>query len=162
MKIKELAAFALLSALLLIVQAALAFLPNIELVSLLVILYTLFFKKKALIPLYAFVLLEGLLYGFSLWWLNYLYVWLVLSLVTLLFRKETAPLLFALLSGCFGLLFGTLCSAPYFFIGGAAMGFSYIINGIPFDLVHGVSNFFVTLALFSPLRACLKHLYTRL
>lgn len=73
----------ILSALLIIGQVALGFLPNIEVVTLLVIAYTLVFGKKVFFIIYIFVLVEGLIYGFGLWWINYLYVWSVQAAVTL-------------------------------------------------------------------------------
>ena len=48
LSVKDLVLIALLSALLLVSQVGLAFLPNVEVVSLLIILYTLFFKKLAM------------------------------------------------------------------------------------------------------------------
>jgi hypothetical protein len=69
---KEIALMGILSALLIIGQVALGFLPNIEVVTLLVIAYTLVFGKKVFFIIYIFVLVEGLIYGFGLWWINYL------------------------------------------------------------------------------------------
>lgn len=141
-------------------KTALAAIPNVELVSLLIILFTLFFGKKIIYVIGAFVLVEGLIYGFGIWWVMYLYAWPLLAYVTWLFRKQTSVWVFAAVSGVFGLLFGALCSIPYFFIGGWNMGFSWWIAGIPYDLIHGVSNFVVCLILFVPLRKVLGKLNT--
>ena len=90
---RHLALGGILAALLFAAQAALAFLPNIELVSLLVILYTLFLGKRVVPVLLVFALLEGLLYGFGLWWVSYLYVWpLLAGLAALLKRAGASPL----------------------------------------------------------------------
>lgn len=151
MKAKEIVLFGMLGSLLLVVQIGLAFLPNIELISLLIIIYTIKYKKKALYIIYLFALLEGLYYGFGVWWIMYLYVWTVLWLVTMLFRKNTYPLVWAFVSGCFGLGFGALCSIPYFFIGGMHMGIAYWISGIPFDITHCIGNVVVTLFLYKPI-----------
>ncbi len=156
---KNIVLFALLSALLLITQVALAPLPNIELVSLLVILYTVVLQKKVLYIIYAFALLEGLIYGFGMWWFCYLYVWTILWGITMLFRKEQSALFFAFISGFFGIFFGTLCSVPYFLTGGIEMGFSWIISGLPFDIVHGIGNFIAALLLFRPLKNILSKTY---
>lgn len=171
MKVKELADLAVCTAALFVVQAALAFLPNIELVSLLLIVFTLTFGKKVLYIIYGFALLEGFLYGFHLWWINYLYVWTVLALAAHLSRRRTHPAYWAVLSGFFGLCFGALCSFPYFFIGwsGAAAGTSRLagglhsmaawwITGIPFDLLHCAGNFVCALVLFRPLSLLMKKL----
>lgn len=158
--VKNIVLFALLAALLLIAQVALAPLPNIELVSLLIILYTVVLQKKTLYIIYVFVLLEGLIYGFGMWWFCYLYVWAVLWGITMLFRKEQNPLFFALISGLFGLFFGTLCSVPYFLTGGIEMGAAWIVSGLPFDIMHGIGNFAAALLLFRPLKNVLLKAYT--
>jgi energy-coupling factor transport system substrate-specific component len=92
LSVKELVLYAVLSAFLLAVQVGLAFLPNVELVSLLLIIYTRVLGKKALYPLYVFVLAEGLIYGFGIWWINYLYIWTILVLVTLIFKRMESVL----------------------------------------------------------------------
>ena len=74
MKTRELVGNAFLAAILVIVQVAFSFLPNIEFVSLLIILYTLVFEKRTVVIIYLFALLEGILYGFGVWWIMYLYV----------------------------------------------------------------------------------------
>ncbi len=132
------------------VQVVLAPLPNIELVSVLVIVFGISLGFEVLYPLYVFVLLEGLVYGFGFWFLNYCYVWLVLALAAVLLRKRTAPLFWAVVSGGFGLMFGALCALPYLFIGGIHSAFAYWISGIPFDLVHCAGNFFTALLLVKP------------
>lgn len=137
---------------------ALSFLPNIELVTLLIILYTFFFGKKVLYVIFSFVLIEGCRYGFGVWWIMYLYAWPLLALVTYLFRKKESVWFFSILSGAFGLCFGALCSIPYFFIGGPVTAFSWWIAGIPYDIIHCISNFTLCLVLFKPLRAVLKKL----
>lgn len=157
--IKELVLIALLAALLLVSQVGLAFLPNIEVVSLLVILYTLFFKKKTLYIIYIFALLEGLIYGFGIWWIMYLYVWTILWGIATLFREEKNPVIWAFISGFFGLFFGTLCSVPYFITGGVSMGLSWIASGLMMDIIHGVGNFVVALLLFKPLYAAFQKVY---
>ncbi len=153
---RELVMFGLLAALVFVLQIALSFLPNVELVTLLFILYVLVYGPKAFLIIYAFVLLEGVYYGFGLWWINYLYVWALQAAVTLLFRKERSAVFWALMAGIYGITFGTQCSVPYFFMGGIPSGFAYIASGLSFDLIHAVSNFIVTLVLFRPLREILE------
>ena len=156
LSVKDIVLIALLSALLLISQIALAPIPNVELVSLLLILYTIFFQKKTLYIIYVFALLEGILYGFGMWWFCYLYVWTILWGITMLLKAEQTALFWALVSGFFGLSFGTLCSVPYFLTGGIEMGLSWIVSGLPFDITHGIGNFVVSLLLFRPLHYILS------
>lgn len=136
LKTKDLAVMGVMAAIVFISQVALSFLPNIELVTLLFILYTLVIGRKVFGVVYAFVFLEGITYGFGLWWINYLYVWTVLCFITLVFRKQTSFVCWSIISGFFGLAFGALCSLPYFFISGPSGAFAYWIAGIPSDITH--------------------------
>ena len=143
---------ALLAAVMTALKEAMALLPNIEPVSLLIVVYTLVFGKNVFYIIYTFILLEGLLYGFHLWWVTYLYIWPLLALAVLLIgrRKERPALVWAVVSGAFGLSFGALDALPYL-AGGTAAAFSRWVSGIPFDLLHCTGNFFLALALVKPL-----------
>ena len=135
-----------------------AALPNIEPVSLLIVLYTLAFRKKALFPIYVFVFLEGILYGLHLWWVIYLYIWLILwGAVMLLGRRRHSPVQWALVTGIFGLLFGFLGSFVYIPVSGVRAAAAWWIAGIPMDLIHGAGNFVLTIVLFRPLSKVLSH-----
>jgi len=162
MRIKDIAIIGMMSAILLAVQVALSFLPNIEMVTLLLILYTLILGRKTLFIIYVFVVVEGFIYGIGPWWINYLYVWTILYLVVMLLRKLQSVILWSAISAGFGLSFGALCSIPYFLTGGIASGFAYWVSGIPFDLVHGVSNFIITLILYHPLYLILDKANSRM
>lgn len=157
---KETVLFAILTALLLALQVALAPLPNIEVVSLLVVLYTLQFGPKTLFILYGFALLEGILYGFGMWFINYLYVWTVLWAVTMALRNMEGTWGWTLVLTAYGLCFGLLCSLPYLLIGGIDMAMSYFVSGIPFDLLHAAGNAVVAAVLFAPLRKLFLKLVT--
>lgn len=137
-------------------KISLSFLANIELVSLLIILYTLFFGKKAVYAIYIFVLMEGVLYGFGTWWFVYLFIWPLLSLLTYLFKKQTSPLFWAVLSGFFGLAFGAFSALPYCILSGIPTGMAYWVSGIPFDIAHCIGNFTLALILFKPLHRMLQ------
>lgn len=150
-KAQEITQLGLATALLFVAQVALRPLPNVEVVSLLVILFTLRFGVQTLWIIYAFVFMQGTLYGFHIWWISYLYLWTILWGLTTLFREQKSAYFWAIVSAFFGLSFGILSALPYFFFGGAGMVLSVFVSGMGFDLVHGVSNFFLTLVLFSPL-----------
>ena len=160
MSTKELVLDALLSAVLFLTQVSLSFLPNVELVSLLLILYTLVFRKHVWIILYVFVALEGLVYGFGPWWFSYLYVWAILCAASFALGKHGCPssLSAALLSGIFGLLFGLLCAISWLFAGGPGAALAWWASGIPFDIIHGTGNFVLALILFQPLYSLLNRL----
>jgi energy-coupling factor transport system substrate-specific component len=156
------ALFGILGGLTFAAKVAMAGLPNIEPVSLMVMLFAVTFGKKALYPICVYVLLEFALYGFNLWSINYLYIWLVLAVAAWLLRGMTHPLAWALLSGVFGLFFGALCAPVYLAVGGWAYALSWWVSGIPFDIVHCVGNFVIALVLFVPLRRLLDRLYRQL
>lgn len=155
------ALFGILGALTFGAKVAMSFLPNIEPVSLFVMLYVVVFGRKALYPIYLYILLEILFYGIQLWNINYLYIWAILALGAWFLRKSENPLAWALLSGVFGLLFGALCAPVYLFTGGLGFAVSWWISGIPFDLMHCAGNFVMALILFMPLRRLLEKLYKK-
>ncbi len=161
-KAKSVTVTALMSAILFAVQVVLSGLPNMEAVSLLVILFTIVFPKNIWGALAVFCLLEGVFYGFGTWWLMYLYVWPLLAVVTYILRKNDSPMLWAVVSGAFGLFFGFLCSIPYLFIGGFSMMLSWWVSGIPFDIVHCISNAAVTIILFKPIKSALLRISRQL
>lgn len=157
-RVRSLAVLSLLGAMLIVVQVALAIVPNVELVSLLIIIYTSILGARSLYPVYLFVLAEGLIYGFGLWFINYLYVWAILFGVAYVCRKHESVLMIALISGGFGLLFGALCAIPYLFMGGPASALAYWVSGIPFDILHSIGNAAVALLLYKPLHSVLSRL----
>lgn len=158
LSVKDIALIGMMTATIEVAKCALSFLPNIELVSFLIILYTLFFGKLIFLAIPVFILLEGCIYGFGLWWIMYLYAWPLLALLTLLFRRQKSPLFWSVLSALFGLFFGALCAIPYLFVSGPRGAFAWWAAGIPFDILHCVSNFFICLLLYTPMRRLLEKL----
>ena len=154
--------FGMLAALTFALQVVMGPLPNIEPVSLLVILFAVTFGWKALYPVYIFVVMEILFYGFSVWNVYYLYVWTILAVAAILMRKQQSPLVWALLSGVFGLVFGALCGVVDIFIGGFGYAAAKWVSGIPFDLLHCGGNFVIALVMFDPLRKLLDNLYAKI
>ncbi len=151
--------FGVLGALMFALKLAMAALPNIEPVSLLIMVFAVVFGWKALYPVFLYVILEILVYGLGIWNVYYLYVWPILAVSALLLRKMESPLGWAVLSGAFGLLFGALCGITDVFIGGFAYAAAKWVSGIPFDLLHCAGNFVIALTLFTPLRRLLTRLY---
>ena len=157
-KTLEMVVFAFLGAILVVGQVALSSLPNIEIVSLLVYIYAKVFGRKALIPVYVFVLIEGLIYGFTIWWVTYLYVWDVLVLASILTKNKDSIPVCAIVTSLFGLSFGLLCSIPTFLIGGPGAGISFFLAGISFDIAHFAGNTLAALLLYKPLYAVISML----
>ena len=150
-KLIEIILLALLGVIMFIAQVIMAPLPNIELVSFLIILTTRKFGIKSLWSVYIFVIFEILYYGLHLWVMSYLYVWAILVFIILFVRKLDSVMLYTLISSIYGFLFGTLCSVPFFITGGIGYGISWIIGGIIFDIYHGVGNFVLMFLLYKPI-----------
>lgn len=151
----------MLAALTFALQVVMSPLPNIEPVSLLVMLFAVTFGWKALYPVYIFVVMEILYYGISTWNVYYLYVWTILAVASVLIRNVHHPVIWALVSAVFGLLFGALCGIADIFAGGPAFAVSKWAMGIPFDVTHCIGNFVIAIVLFQPLRKLLQKLYSR-
>ncbi len=139
-------------------KEVMAFLPNFEPVTLLIVLFTLSFGPVAMGAVCAFLLLEGLLYGFGSWWVMYLYIWPLLAALTWAFRRMDKAWQWAVFAGLYGLCFGTLCSLTYLPVGGVRMMFAWIISGLPFDFMHAGGNFLLMLLLYRPLKGALDRL----
>lgn len=162
--IQEIAMIGMMVAVIEVCKAALSFLPNIELTTFWLILFTLFFRKRVLFVVPVFILIEGCIYGFGLWWVMYLYMWPLLVLITLIFRKQESVWFWSILSAFFGLFFGFFCAIPYVVIGavgggianGLYAGFTWWVAGIPWDLMHGVGNFVLMLVLYKPVRYVMR------
>lgn len=136
-------------------------LPNIEPVSVCVMLFAVTFGKKAVYPICLYVLMEFLFFGIGIWNIMYLYIWGILALAAYFCRSMESPLGWALLSGSFGLLFGALCAPVDAVIGGIGYAVSKWVSGIPFDIVHCAGNFVMALVLFRPMCRLMKKLYKK-
>ena len=151
--------FAVLGAMTFGAKYVMASLPNIEPVSLMVMLFGAVFGRKALYPIYIYVAMELLFYGLGTWNIMYLYIWPLLGLLAWLLRRMDQPLGWAVLSGSFGLLFGALCAPVDVAIGGFGYAAAKWVSGIPFDIAHCIGNFVIALVLFMPMRKLMKKLY---
>lgn len=148
---RELAELSLICALMVAGKECLRVIPNVHPVTLLLLLAAIIYGAKALYPAFGFALLEIALYGAGIWNLMYLYVWPIIVLIALPFRKEESRFFWAALAGAHGLCFGALCAIPYFFIGGWQMALSWWLSGLAYDVIHCVSNAALAFVLLMPL-----------
>ena len=162
LSIREITLFGMLAAVTFGAKWVMAALPNIEPVSLMVMIFGAVFGWKALFPVAVYVTAEILFYGLGPWNINYLYVWPLLAALSALMRKMRHPLGWAMLSGMFGLLFGALCAPVDVVIGGFGYAVSKWVSGIPFDLTHCAGNFVIALILFTPLRSLTEKMYGKM
>ncbi|MCM1547063.1 MAG: hypothetical protein NC034_01780 [Ruminococcus sp.] len=142
----QLARIAIMGALLYVSQLALSFLPNIEIVTLLIVIFTRNLGKEGTAACFVYVLLTAFTWGFGLWWVTYLVVWPLFSLLVYKLRKLESFALWAVINGFFGLCFGAVFALPYLFKS-PSYALSYWISGMPFDVVHCIGNFASTIIL---------------
>lgn len=145
-KLVDIIVFTMLGVIMFLSKLLMESLPNFHLLGMLITAYTVVYRKDALKPIYIFVLISGLFYGFASWWLPYLYVWTVLWAMVMLLPKnmkpEVAVPVYMIVSGLHGLLYGTLYAPVY----GLSLGLDFkgmvawIIAGFSFDVMHCVGN----------------------
>ena len=157
---REVVLFGMLGAMTFAWKYVMSGMPNIEPVSLMVMLFAVVFGKKWVYPVYVYVAMEIMVFGIGLWNINYLYIWAVLAIAAYCLRDMHSSLGWALLSGAFGLLFGALCGIVDVFIGGVSYALTRWVSGIPFDIAHCAGNFAMALLLFSPMRKLMQKLYS--
>ncbi len=140
--------FGMLGALMYASKVLMEMAPNIHLLGVFIVAFTVVYRRKALYPIYIYVILCGIFGGFSAWWIPYLYVWTILwGWVMILPENLPAkirPLVYMAVSAAHGFLFGTLYAPAQALLFG--MDFkgmaAWIIAGLPWDCIHGISNFF--------------------
>lgn len=145
---REIVLFGMLGSLMYASKVIMEAAPNIHLLGVFTIAFTVVYQKKALYPIYTFVLLNGLFSGFAAWWIPYLYLWTVLWGITMLLPKNMPkiikPVVYMTVNACHGFLFGTMYAPVQAVLFGLSFDrmVAWIIAGLPFDFIHGISNFF--------------------
>lgn len=144
--VREMTLFAMFGAMMYCSKVLMEWAPNVHFLALFIIVLTVVYRWKALIPIYVFIFLTGLMNGFSLWWVPYLYIWLPLFFLALALPqkmpKAVAVPVYMLAGGLHGMLFGTLyapAQALFFHLNFAGM-ISWIVAGLPWDAVHAAGN----------------------
>ena len=171
--VKRIAIVGIMAATLECGKLALAVLPNIEVVSLLLALYGYVFGSLGVLASFVFVAIEPLIWGFGPWVISYFLYWPLLPLVFSILARIKEPkaspnsegkgarirrsLTVAGIIFLLTLWFGVLTSLvdvglftgnfDRFFI---RLGV-YYLRGIPFYITHLVSNFLIFFLSFEPL-----------
>lgn len=68
--IREIAIWGMLGAVMYVSKIIMEFIPNVHLLGVFTIAFTVVYKKKALYPIYAYVILNGIFCGFATWWIS--------------------------------------------------------------------------------------------
>lgn len=143
---REIATFAMLAAIMFLSKVIMEWIPNVHLLGMLIISYTLVYRIKALIPIYVYVMLNGVFAGFALWWIPYLYIWAVLWGMTMILPVKMGMhvkvVVYMFVCGLHGLLFGILYAPMQAIMFGLSFEglVAWVVAGLPFDIMHGVGN----------------------
>ena len=149
LSVAELTIFAMLGALMYCTKMIMEWAPNIHLLGMFVMVFTLVYRRKALIPLYIFVFMIGLFNGFSIWWIPYLYIWTILWGITMLLPQKMSikvkTIVYPLICSLHGFAYGTLYAPAQALMFGFNLEqtIAWIVSGLPFDMIHGISTFAV-------------------
>lgn len=157
---KDIAFIGIMVALIEVCKVALMGIPNVELTTFLIIMFSIYFGNKIFLVIPVFILIEGTMFGFGIWWVMYLYMWPSLAIIAMKFKNMDSAFGWSILSGIYGLLFGFFCAIPYVVTGtfdggiinGLYAGFTFWIAGIPWDLVHGIANVVIMFVLYKPVK----------
>lgn len=158
---KEITIFGMLGAIMYISKFVMELFPNIHLIGVFTVAFTVVYKKKALYPIYTYVILNGVFCGFATWWIPYLYLWTVLWGIVMLLPKnmppKVKPVVYMMVCSAHGFLFGALYAPAQALIYGLNFKsmVAWVIAGLPWDFIHGISNFFCGM-LIMPIIAVLK------
>ena len=144
---RELTIFSMLGSVMYASKIVMEFAPNIHLLGVFTVAFTIVYRKKALYPIYIYVLLLGMFNGFSSWWIPHVYIWTILWGIVMLLPqkmpKKVQPLIFMIVCALHGFLYGTLYAPVQAILFGLNFKgmIAWIVAGLPWDGIHGVSNF---------------------
>lgn len=163
LKIKDIALLSLLSALMCVGDFAMEWLPNVHFVGVLIVITTVVYRSYALLAVYVYVLIQGLVSGFSPWWIAYIYVWTVLWGVVMLIPQKLPQkikhILYVTVCALHGFLFGVLYAPAQALLFGLDFKgtLAWIAAGFYFDMLHGVGNLVLGSLLIYPITKILTH-----
>ncbi|MBQ2651557.1 MAG: hypothetical protein IJF79_07995 [Clostridia bacterium] len=162
LRTREMAVFAMLGTIMYASKVIMEMLPNIHLVGILTVVYTIVYRKKALYPIYIYVFLTGLFSGFATWWVAYLYIWTILWGASMLLPRNMSrgvgTVVYAVVCCLHGLFFGVLYAPAQALLFGLDFQgmLAWIAAGFVFDVIHAVSNLCAGLLIWPLSRAMLR------
>ena len=141
--------------------------PNIHLVGVFVCVATVLYRQKALLSIYVFVFLMGIYAGFTFWWVPYIYIWTILWAIVMLLPKNMsvrkASIVYPIICALHGVLYGTLYAPAQAIMYGFDFNqtITWIITGLPFDAIHGISNLFAGMLVYPLVKVAKKVIKTQ-
>lgn len=138
--------------------------PNVHVGGMFIVVYTLVYRAKALLPIYTYILLIGLYEGIGIWWLSYLYIWAILWAVVMLLPRKMpkwlAPVVYSVVCAAHGFAFGLLWAPSqmlFFHFTWEQIAAWWSIGFVTADIPHGIGNLCASV-LILPLTALLRRL----
>lgn len=144
--IRDMIVLAMFGALLFAGKIVFEALPNIHPVAMLIMVITVTYRVKALVPIYLFVIISGLYYGFPQWWIPYMYIWPVLWGMTMIIPRnipeKVAVVVYPVVCGLYGFVYGVLydLTLPLIYGNDLSVAVKSIIAGLYFDAIHAFGN----------------------
>lgn len=163
LKLKDMVILSLMAALMSVGDLAMEWLPNVHLVGVLITATTVVYRKYALLPIYVYVLIQGIVGGFGLWWIPYLYIWILLWGTVMLLPQRLPEkvkyISYIFVCASHGFLFGTLYAPIQAIMFGLDFKgtIAWIVAGLPFDMIHGLGNTVLGILLIYPIVKILKY-----
>ncbi len=159
----KIATTALMSALLVCAKLVLSFIPNIELVTLLTIVFAYSFGYRTAVATFAFCTLDIVLYPTSPDVIVAYYIyWNMLSITVATIRtKVTSPAFYIALAVLFTFVFGIISTATYSLFYGVSF-FTWYAAGLVYFAIHIASSLVTVAVGFIPLTRVLTNIKKRL
>lgn len=147
-------------------KLALAFIPNVEVVSILLALFGYVFGWHGIVAALVFVAIEPMIWGFNTWVISYIIYWPLVAAVFMLLSKLKIKNRFAItgISVLLTAFFGVLTSlVDVGLFSGSYENFwyrfgVYYARGVGFYAIHIASNAVIFLSLFPLLEARLRRI----
>ena len=136
-----------------------SFIPHVEVTTFLFIVLTFYLGKDMIMVAEVFALIHIAQYGIHYWSIFYLYIWLIPVLITLLLKDKTKSMIvYAIVAGIFGCLYGTFTVLVTFPLGWRTT-LAWWLSGLLWDVTHGICNFAVMLVLYKPINSALEIIF---
>ena len=161
--IKELVLLALSTSILVVQELMFSFLPNIQLTTLLIMVYTYVYGfKKSVVIVFVYVIIDNLLFG-SITMFNIvipmLIGWLmIVTIFSVISSKTKNMIVYLILAYLFGHLYGLIFTPFQAWMMNIEI-IPYLLADIPWQVVMGLTNAIAILWLFDPLQRFLSKLY---
>ncbi len=163
LQLKDIALLSLLAALMCVGDFAMEWLPNVHFVGVLIVITAVVYRKWALLPIYVYVFIQGLLGGFGPWWIAYIYIWAVLWGMVMLIPQKLSQkikyILYVVVCALHGFMFGIFYAPAQALLFGLDFKgmLAWIAAGFYFDMLHGIGNLILGSLLIYPMIKILKH-----